>query len=155
MPSHSIQKNQNRHSSVVITPTDGSHKAYLTSQLYKSTDVSIVVILKDAAKAISFLNEIKFFLPENHEQLVFFPGYNILPFKFLSYHSETTANRIRTLYQIAAGEIPKIVIATADVLLQKLIPRQELCNYAELIMPGEDIHRDILIKKLVSPSKVL
>ena len=136
----------------------GSDKAYFVSRLYNELKRPVFVIVPSSGERERFIEDLDFFSrsretdsrKQKAHPAICFPGYNILPFKFLSYHNKTAAKRIRTLYRIAAGEIPQIVIATADVLLQKLIPRQELCEYAELIMAGEDIHRDILIKKLVS-----
>ncbi len=146
---NSIPKIPNSHNSVVITPTDGSHKAYFTSQLYKSTDVPIVVILKDSAKALSFLNELKFFLPENQDQLVFFPGYNILPFKSLSYHKQTSIDRLAALSKIMeTGSKPLIIVTIVQTILQKLIPRKEMDNFCEIVIANEEIDRDELILKL-------
>ncbi len=122
-----IEQIQNQNSSIVITPTEGSHKAYVTSQLYKTMDVSIVVILKDTKKALSFLEELRFFLPENHDQLLIFPGYNILPFKSLAYHRQTSTNRLAVLSQIMDNALkPLIVVTTAQTILQKIIPLLEL-----------------------------
>ena len=46
--------------SVVITPTDGSHKAYFISELFKSQENTLVVIVKDNKKASSLINELNF-----------------------------------------------------------------------------------------------
>ncbi|MCP4105363.1 MAG: transcription-repair coupling factor, partial [Desulfobacteraceae bacterium] len=82
--------------------------------------------------------------------IINFPSYNILPFKFLSYHNETAAKRISALYRLTEYSTPPIVVTTADAVLQKLIPRKELLDYTELIMEGEDTDPDALVSKLVS-----
>ena len=53
------------------------------------------------------------------------------------------------LYQLIVGDVPQIVVTTVSAILQKIIPRQQLCDYAELVMVGEDIDRDALVKKLI------
>ena len=149
MSNHLINQIQNSDNSVVITPTDGSHKAYLTSKLYKSMDVSIVVILKDSKKALSFLEELKFFLPKDHDQFIFFPGYNILPFKSLAYHKETSTNRLAALSKIMeTGTKPLIIVTIIQTILQKLIPKREMTGFAEIVIANEEIDRDALILKL-------
>jgi transcription-repair coupling factor (superfamily II helicase) len=149
MPKQLIKQIQNRDKSVIITPTDGSHKAYLTAQLYQSMDDSIVVILKDAKKALSFFNELKFFLPGNHDQLVYFPGYNILPFKSLSYHKQTSVNRLAALSKIMEpGPKPLIIVTIVQTILQKLIPQNQMNDFAEIVIANEEIDRDELIAKL-------
>ena len=136
-------------SGVVITPSDGSHKAYFTSQLYKSTDVSIVVVLKNIKKALSFLEELKFFLPDNHDQLVLFPGYNILPFKSLSYHKQTSVNRLAALSKIMeSASKPLIIVTIVQTVLQKLIPKTQMNDFSEIVIANEEIDRDELILKL-------
>ncbi len=71
------------------------------------------------------------------------------PFMDLADHSENAAKRIRTLYRLIADEVPMIVVTTVDALLHKIIPKQEIINYAELIEKGEEIDRDLLVKKLL------
>ena len=82
--------------------------------------------------------------------LFLFPAYNILPFKFLAYHNETAARRINVLYQLLESRTPPIVVSEVDALLQKVLPKQEIINYAELIVAGEEVERDDIIEKLVS-----
>ena len=58
MSKHLIKDVQHHGSSVVITPAEGSHKAYMTSNWYSASDVSILVVLRDTKKAHSFLDEL-------------------------------------------------------------------------------------------------
>lgn len=117
----------------------------------------MLVLVSSPKQGETFLNDLRFFLDlpgQDQEQtpdpVIYFPGYNILPFKQLSYHNETAAKRIRTLYRLLSDKDPRIVIAPVSVLLQKLIPKQKLSDYAELLMAGEDIQPDILIRKLIA-----
>ncbi|MBU1698388.1 MAG: DEAD/DEAH box helicase, partial [Proteobacteria bacterium] len=130
---------------------EGSHKAYLTSKWYSSSKVSILVILKDTKKAIEFLDELNFFLPDKKGKIVFFPGYHILPFKSLAYHKETSTNRLAALSKIMnSGSEPLIIVTVVDTILQKLIPKKNLNDFAELVIANEEIDRDALVLKLES-----
>jgi transcription-repair coupling factor (superfamily II helicase) len=42
------------------------------------------------------------------------------------------------------------VVTSVDALIQKVIPKQEIIDYAELIVAGEEIERDRFIEKLVA-----
>ncbi|MBT3177845.1 MAG: transcription-repair coupling factor [Desulfobacula sp.] len=151
MSKHLIKDVQHHGSSVVITPAEGSHKAYMTSNWYSASDVSILVVLRDTKKAHSFLDELFFFLPDKKDKIVFFPGYHILPFKSLAYHKETSTNRLAALSKIMnSGSQPLIIVTVVDTILQKLIPRKNLTGFAELVIANEEIDRDILILKLES-----
>ncbi|MCK5507615.1 MAG: transcription-repair coupling factor, partial [Desulfobacterales bacterium] len=128
----------------------GSNAAFFVSRLYPEHGMPLIVIMPSQKQVEMFINDLSFFTNESGLHVIDFPPYNILPFKKLSYHNETAAKRISTLYRISNDESPLIVVTTVSALLQKLIPRQEICNYAELIMEGEDIERDHLIEKLIS-----
>ncbi|MDA3790900.1 MAG: transcription-repair coupling factor, partial [Desulfobacula sp.] len=151
MSKHLIKDVKNIDNSVVITPTEGSHKAYMTSKWYAFSKVSILVILKDTKKAIEFLDELNFFLPDKKDKIVFFPGYHILPFKSLAYHKETSINRLAALSKIMnSGSEPLIIVIVVGTILQKLIPKKNLNDFAELVIANEEIDRDALVLKLES-----
>ena len=76
------------------------------------------------------------------------PPYNILPSQSLSYHNETAAQRISTLYRLSSTDVPPVTVTTIDALLQNLMPKTELIDFAELLIPEEDLERDRLVTKL-------
>ncbi len=128
----------------------GSARALLISKIYHELRAPIFVVVPSTKVAQSILEDLRFFKPTADTPLFLFPPYNLLPFKFLAYHNETAARRIYALYQLLEAPTPPIVVSTVDALLQKIIPKQEVINYAELIATGEEIERDGLIEKLVS-----
>jgi transcription-repair coupling factor (superfamily II helicase) len=128
----------------------GSDRALLISKIYQDLRIPIFVLTPSTKAAQSILEDLRFFKPTADLPLFLFPSYNLLPFKFLAYHNETAAGRIYALYQLLESRTPPIVVSTVDALLQKIIPKQEVINYAELIVAGEEIERDGLIEKLVS-----
>ena len=128
----------------------GSEKAYFVSRLYMEHKAPVVVIVPSPVAAEIFLEDLQFFSAKLRPPIIYFPPYNILPFKYLSYHNETAAKRMGSLYRMIETTSPPIVITTVDALLQKIIPKQAICDYAELIMVNEDIDRDLLVEKLVS-----
>ena len=132
------------------TGLSGSEQAYFVSRLVMAHKKSVVVIVPSTNDAEKCLENLRFFLGKDNPSPVYFPSYNILPFQQLSYHSETAARRIRSLYRLIVADVPQIVVTTAASLLQRIIPKQELSDYAELIMAGEEIDRDLLVDKLVS-----
>ncbi|MGB2930015.1 MAG: transcription-repair coupling factor, partial [Desulfobacterales bacterium] len=128
----------------------GSEQAYFVSRLTMAHRASVVVIVPSTEDAEKYLEDLRFFLGKNNPFPVYFPPYHILPFQHLSYHNETAARRIRSLYRLIVDDVPQIVVTTVAALLQRIIPKQELSDYAELIMAGEEIDRDLLVEKLIS-----
>ncbi|MGD9045178.1 MAG: transcription-repair coupling factor [Desulfobacterales bacterium] len=135
---------------VEYTGLCGSDQALLISKIYHQLGGPILVITPSAKQAQRFLEDLRFFNHRIDTALFLFPPYNILPYKFLSYHSETAAKRICALYQTIESRTPPIVVTSVDALLQKVIPKQEIIDYAELIVTGEEIERDVFIEKLVA-----
>ena len=71
----------------------GSEKAYLISKIYLQVKASILVIVSSAKEGERLMEDLVFFTGNPELPVLFFPPYNILPFKFLSYHSETAGHR--------------------------------------------------------------
>ncbi|MDH4204179.1 MAG: transcription-repair coupling factor, partial [Desulfobacteraceae bacterium] len=135
---------------VICTGLSGSEKAYFVNRLYMKHRAPVVVVTSSTKEAETYLEDLDFFAERPCPPLIYFPPYNITPFKYLSYHNETAAKRIRSLYQLIVGDVPPMVVTTISALMQRNLPKQELCDYAELIMVEEGIDRDRLVDKLIS-----
>ena len=135
---------------VELMGLSGSDKAFLISKIYHQLRFPILIVAPSIKEAQRFLEDLRFFDHSADAALVLFPPYNILPFKFLSYHSETAAQRICALYNIIESKTPPIVVTSVDALLQRVIPKQEIIDYAELIVADEEIERNGFIEKLVA-----
>ncbi len=144
-----IDKISQRKQAIECTGLEESAKAYLISRVYQKHKGPIFLLAPSQKYAERLLEDLRFFAGNDESGLLYFPPYNILPFKFLSYHSETAARRIRTLYQLIEGDLPSIVVTTVEALLQKIIPRKEITDFAELVMVDEEIERDDLIEKMI------
>jgi len=138
-----------RNQGIYCSGLEGSDKAYFISRICQKHKVPIFLLVPSPKHGEKILEDLQFFLKKAETKILYFPPYNILPFKFLSYHNETAARRIRTLYKLIEDDMPSIVVTTVDALLQKIIPRKEISSYAELIMVGEEIERDDLIEKMI------
>jgi len=145
-----IESVQRKEGPIECIDIGGAERALLVSRLCRDIHDSVVIVLPTISACEIFLEDLRFFADSDTPEIIFFPPYNILPFKRISYHSETAAQRIRTLYQLTVGDVPKIILTPVETLLQQLIPRHELSDYAELLMTGEEIDRDRLIHRLHS-----
>jgi transcription-repair coupling factor (superfamily II helicase) len=143
---HTINKSNN---SIITLGGDGSHKAYLAARLFGSQTSPLVVILSDQKQALGFIEDLSFYMSQEKEKILYFPGYNILPFKSLSYHRETSIQRISALSKILeAGSKKYLLVTYIDTLLQQLIPKESINDFLELVIVNEELDRDQLIFKL-------
>ncbi len=134
---------------ISVSNVTGSEKGLILSKLAEKIDATIVIIVPSVKDVEHIISDLEFFWGKNNG-VVYFPPYNILPFKSLSYHTETAANRIRVLNQLATEKPPSFIVTTSDTIMQRLIPKKEIVNYADILMVNEDIDLNSLINKLVS-----
>ena len=125
----------------------GAYLAALVRQRIKSPVLYVAASSKTAEQRQA---EIEFFCGDSEITTVDFPAYNLSPFKFMAYHNETAARRIRALYGLIAGHPAQVTVTTAAALHQRLIPKSILADYAELIVAEEEIEPDRLVAKLVA-----
>ena len=134
----------------ICSGLSGSDRAYLLQQIYQESPRGMLVVTPTNKDAERFVEDLAFFNSARVAPVYLFPAYNILPFKLMSYHSETAARRILTLHQILSGNKPAIVVTPVEALLQKIIPKSEMVAFAELLQVGEEFDRDQLVAKLES-----
>ncbi len=134
----------------VGTGLSGAERSYLIHRIVMQYRAPVIVIAPSTKEAEACLDDLDFFLKTPGPPLIYFPPYNISPFKSFSYHSETAAKRIRSLYQLVVGNDTPLVVTTISAIIQKIIPKTEIINYAELAMVGEDLDRERLVEKLIS-----
>jgi transcription-repair coupling factor (superfamily II helicase) len=139
----------NRNTPITCTGLSGSAQAYFLYRLYRDGQHPLVVVTAASDKAEKLRSDLRFFISKNSAPIFYFPAYNSTPFKLLSYHQNTAAQRINTLYHLIEGSPPPIVITSIEAILGKLIPKSQLLKYSELILEGEELDRDLLVEKLI------
>ena len=125
-------------------------KAYLLARVFRENSSPITAVLPTTKDAERFIEDFVFFSGADSRELLYFAPYNLSPFKFVSYHNNTTAERIRTLYRQTNGQGRRVTVTTIEALQRRLIPKAELNDFAELLMAGEEVDRDQLIAKLIA-----
>ncbi|WDP88334.1 MAG: transcription-repair coupling factor [Desulfobacter sp.] len=134
---------------IVTLGQDTARKAWFTARTFAAMDRPMAVVLPDQKNARTFMDDLSFFMAGNRDRIIYFPGYNILPFKSLSYHRETSTSRLAALSRITEGGPDNFILVTyVDTLLQKLIPGKVLADFSELVMVNEEIDRDELVESL-------
>jgi transcription-repair coupling factor (superfamily II helicase) len=139
-----------RKSGVDCTGLTGSARAYLVYRLYLKAPGPMVIVLPKASDAERFISDLEFFAGKLSWPVVYFPPYHILPFKYLSYHGQTAAARIRALFEMLEYSLsaPPIVVTTSAAMIQRVMPKAVLSESSELLAENEEVETDRLIEKL-------
>ncbi len=127
----------------------GAAAAFFLWRLYCREPRPMLILTADSRQAETLWQDMLFFRHDAAAPVLFFPPYNILPYKVLAYHNETAARRMRVLYTLLEAPRAPIVITTIGAFLKRIIPRSEVAGYAELLMIGEDLDRSRLVEKLI------
>ncbi|MFP4039598.1 MAG: transcription-repair coupling factor [Desulfosudaceae bacterium] len=127
----------------------GSADAYLAAQAAIKSGRLVVVLAADDKEADRLCQDISFFLGSERPAPSLFPTYTIMPFRPVAYHNKTAAARIELLFRLTEAEAPLVMVVTIPGLLQRLIPKDVLRDYAEIIMTGESIEVEDLRRKLL------
>ncbi|NNF98512.1 MAG: transcription-repair coupling factor [Desulfobacteraceae bacterium] len=127
-------------------------EAYSVYQWYRRHRKPLVVVTATAKQADQYVTDLSFYAKGIEMPILYFPPYHILPYKYMAYHNETAAHRICTLYRLTehSDGSPPVIVTTVGALMQKVLPKAELINFVELIMVGEDVDLDGLIRTLIS-----
>jgi len=134
---------------VNCTGLSGSEKGYLLYRLYAELNCPLFLVCAKARDAELLAADIRFFFGDADVPVSIFPAYDILPFQPVAYHPQTACKRIETLYCMLTNAQPPIVITTVSALLQRVIPKEVLSEYAEYVLAGEEMDRETLIHKLI------
>ncbi len=144
-----MAKMANRDTPISCTGLSGSEQAYFIYRLYRDRRHPVVVVTAGPDQAEKLISDLRFFISKKSTQILDFPAYNNTPFTLLSYHQNTAAQRINALYHLIENAPPPIVITTIAAILGKLIPKNKLLKYCELLIEGEELDRDTLVDKLI------
>ena len=130
---------------------DGSAGAYAASQIARLHSAPLVLVAQDAKAAENLTRDLELFVGHHGRRaMLSFPAYNIMAYQRMAFHGQTAAQRIRTLYQLIEGGRATITVTTVGALIQKLVPKDALIDYCELLIAGEEIDRDGLVQKLIA-----
>ena len=116
------------------TGLSGAEQGYLLHRLHTVLNCALFVVCAKAKEAELLAADIRFFSGKTDVPVIIFPPYEILPFQPVAYHPQTACRRIETLYRMLTDPQPPIVITTVSALLQRVIPREVLSQYAEYLL---------------------
>ncbi len=94
---------------------------------------------EDLTKAISFFTS---------SQVSFFQSFEAPPFASVYPDLEISASRVSTLFKLLEHK-DFIIVAPVEAIMQRTLPPQILRNSYEYLVVGEQINRELLIKKLL------
>ena len=124
--------------------------AFSLGRIYRRSRLPMVVLTADEKEAERLVQDLAFFFSDLEAEPILFPPYTISPYNSMAYHNETAWRRLGILYRLLDSRPPQLLVTTISAAMQQMIPKAELIDFAELIMAGEELERESLIRKLLA-----
>jgi transcription-repair coupling factor (superfamily II helicase) len=130
-----------------ITGLRGGSAAYLAARIASSLKQPLLCIVPSEDLVAVLEQDLSFFIDL---PIIGYPGYEIPPYTPLSPDSGTITTRLGALYRILTGRGQFIMVASAEAMLRRTLPLDQLANLAELVIVNEECDRDELINNLTA-----
>lgn len=134
-------------SRVTLAELKGSSPAFLLARLLCSLPVPCIIVTSDTDVADEFFRELRLYA-DRPEAVYLFPPWETAPFEQSSPHPDVSGDRLRTLAALQERRAGAVV-TPVSALMQRILPRRLLGEYSQYLVVGEEVERDILLRKLV------
>lgn len=134
------------HQRFSLSGLQGASPAYVAARTAIESERPLLYIAPSERLAELAVQDISLFssLPA-----ILYPGFDIPPYTPLSPDPATVAERVSALYRILTADGPLILVASCESLLRRVMPKSSLGSLAELILCGEEVEQDELVRSLV------
>jgi transcription-repair coupling factor (superfamily II helicase) len=130
----------------------GSAPALALAEATRSDQRLYVVVADDARDLERLSSELRFFAGEQLPLLTL-PDWEVLPYDLFSPHPDITSQRLRTLFELPRVQHGCLVVA-ADVLMQRLPPRNYVQGRAFELAVGEALELEPFRQRLIEAGYV-
>jgi transcription-repair coupling factor (superfamily II helicase) len=130
----------------------GSAAALALAEATRSDQRLYVVVTDDARELERLSSELQFFAGDRLPLLTL-PDWEVLPYDLFSPHPDITSQRLRTLFELPRLQAGCLIVA-ADVLMQKLPPRNYVQGRAFELAVGEELALEPFRQRLIEAGYV-
>ncbi len=135
---------QSRCAKRIIGAPGSAGPYYIASLIREQPRTLIVAPSRKVAEEVC--DDLRFFLGSDH--VTFLPSWDSLPLELVSPGVDTSADRIRALYELTFA--PRAVVVTAaDTLTQRIIPPRELKALSMSLSLGDTVAKEQCITRLI------
>jgi len=134
------------HKRINLSGLQGSSYAFVAARIAAKAKRPLLFITPSERQAELAVQNISLF---SSIPVILYPGFDIPPYTPLSPDQATVAERLNALYRLLTADGPVIFVASCESLLRRVMPKSTLGSLAELVIHGEDVEQDGLIRNLV------
>jgi len=120
----------------------GSSFSFVISNLFKSIDTPILLILEDKEEAAFYLNDLELFL--NDKDVLFYPGSYRRPYQLEETDNANVLLRAEVLNRINSRKKPALIVTYPEALFEKVVTKKELDKNTLKIAVDDTISIDFI-----------
>ena len=125
----------------------GSAPALLAARTASITGRPVFCVVPSENDAANLEQDLNLF---SEMPVYLYPGYEIPPYTPLSPDPVTVAARLATLYNVINTSGPFIFISSAEALLRRVLPKEQISSLTELVIQNEEANPDQLCERLIN-----
>ncbi|MCC6982602.1 MAG: transcription-repair coupling factor [Bauldia sp.] len=133
----------------VPTGLDGKLVGELTALSAQEGQEPLLFVARDGQRLAEIEQAIRFFAPA--VEILLYPAWDSLPYDRASPHPAVVSRRMATLSALAGeqkGGAPRVVLTTANAVIQRVPPREQLKRQARSMAAGNRIRMEEIIRWL-------
>ena len=105
-----------------IGPIIEKTEAFIISEIFKLSEISIVYIGKDDREIINIYKKLCWLLPK--EKILLYKAWDQIPYDNISPSKDVQSSRLETLYYLDTNrKEKKIILTTINAIIQKTLPK--------------------------------
>ncbi|MGB2696837.1 MAG: DEAD/DEAH box helicase, partial [Candidatus Zixiibacteriota bacterium] len=130
---------------VFLSGLAGSGKSFFLANLYQNLRSPLLFITSSSEEATKTYDDLCTFLGKDSVSL--FPEWEVLPYEFLTPHSEIIGSRLSALYDLSFKR-KVVLVATIRSVMEKTTPPEIFKKNLLRLKVGEEYDLDTLVQKL-------
>ena len=130
-----------------LTGITEAARPYVVVALSSTLQQPLLVVTPDEEQASLMVEALKVFHPRPND-ICFLPDRDALPYERLIGDALTTQQRMQAMITLVEGKSAPIVVCSARVLTQPIIPPKELATSLFSLQPGQEIDLTLMLEQL-------
>lgn len=130
-----------------LTGITEAARPYVVAALASTLKQPLLLVTNDEAQASQMAEGIKLFLP-NPDDVCYLPDRDALPYERLISDALTTQQRMQALIAMVDTQRTALIVCSARVLTQLVIPPQEMAATLFNLQPGQEVDLSLLLEHL-------
>lgn len=126
----------------------GAANGLIVTQVARTSDSTLLIIVKDMLSAERLLDEIRFFDPEL--SALIFPDWETLPFDSFSPHQDIISQRLQTLSRLTTTGHRQLLIVPVSSLMHRLMDQQFLSQHSFVLRLNDQLDPQHLSMQLTA-----